>query len=230
MSSGFLHRYFLNNATKRCFKFIHYIEIYERHFERFRDRAPTVVEIGVRGGGSLEMWKAYFGKDSKIVGIDIDPDCKQHEREGIEVFIGSQDDPDVIDSVIAAYPRVDIVIDDGSHEMAHLIKTFELLYPRVNPTGVYLLEDLYTCYRPKYGAGVKVAGTFIEYVKDKIDELNAPLSAGAIPLTDFSRSTDHISIYDSVIVFERRPQGIRQTLITNKMAKFGSVRAAAKEE
>ena len=88
---GFLHRYFLNNGYKRVHKWVHYFDIYERHFERFRGKNPVMVEIGVMGGGSLAMWKAYFGDGCKIIGIDIDANCKQHEAEDIEVFIGSQE-------------------------------------------------------------------------------------------------------------------------------------------
>jgi hypothetical protein len=52
---GFLHRYFLNNGGKRLHKWVHYFDIYSRHFERFRDRQPVVLEIGVFGGGSLAL-------------------------------------------------------------------------------------------------------------------------------------------------------------------------------
>ena len=126
MDSSFLHRYFLNNSHKRLHKWIHYFDIYETHFARFRGKAPVVVEIGVMGGGSLKMWKEYFGEGSRIVGVDINPDCKVHEGEGIEVFIGSQDDPALIDAIFAKYPHVDLVLDDGSHMMRHMIATFEL--------------------------------------------------------------------------------------------------------
>jgi hypothetical protein len=76
--SGFLQRYFLSNGDKRLHKFLHYLDIYERHFARFRDRPIRMLEIGVHGGGSLAMWKAYFHRDSTIVGIDINPACEPH--------------------------------------------------------------------------------------------------------------------------------------------------------
>jgi cephalosporin hydroxylase len=215
--SGFLHRYFLNNAKKRCFKWLHYFDIYERHLERFRGTSPVVLEIGVSGGGSVEMWKEYFGEGSRIVGVDINPDCKAHEQEGIEVFIGGQSDPATIEAVFAAYPRIDIVIDDGSHVMSDMIATFEMVYSRINPNGVYLLEDTYTCYKPKKGGGLKREGTFMEFAKDKIDELHATRVQSGIAATGFTRSTESICFYDSIIVFERRPQGHRQTLATHGM-------------
>lgn len=218
MADGFLHRYFLNNANKRCFKFIHYFDIYERHFERFRGTCPTVLEIGVRGGGSAEMWSAYFGEGSRIVGLDIDPACKKHERDGISIFIGSQDDPAVIDTIFEAYPDIDVVIDDGSHLNRDMIASFEMTYHRVQPTGVYLLEDTYSVYRAHKGGGLNdPEGSFMTFAKNKIDEINAPLTKGKIPVTDFTRSTRSVNFYDSIIVFERHPQGHRQTLITAAM-------------
>src|SRR5688572_2278160 len=69
-------------------KWKHYFEIYERHFARFRDRDVTLLEIGVSGGGSLELWRGYFGSKARIVGLDINPDCKRFESPGTRVVIG----------------------------------------------------------------------------------------------------------------------------------------------
>jgi len=214
MSDGFLHRYFLNNSHKRLHKWLHYFDIYERHFERFRGKAPVMIEIGVFGGGSLAMWKEYFGPGCRIIGVDIDPKCKAHEAEDIEIFIGSQDDPALLDSIFAKYPQVDIVLDDGSHMMQHMIASFELMYQRLKPNGVYMVEDTHTCYWDKFGGGLKRSGSFMEFVKDKLDEINAFHTKGALPISEFTRATDSIACYDSVVVFERRRQGARQAPAT----------------
>ncbi len=216
-SSGFLHRYFLNNGGRTLHKWIHYFDIYEKHFERFRGASPTVVEIGIYQGGSLTMWKEYFGAGCRIVGVDIDPACKAHEADGIDVIIGSQDDPAVIDRILATYGPVDIVIDDGSHMMKHMIATMNLLYPKISPTGVYLVEDVHTCYWDEYGGAPKKEGTFIETCKALVDDLNALHTRGGIAVSEFTRSTQSISFYDSIVVLERRPQGARQTCITAGM-------------
>jgi len=215
--NGFLHRHFLNNSDKRLHKWVHYFDIYERHFTRFRDKAPVMIEIGVSGGGSLAMWKEFFGKESKIIGIDINPQCKAHESEGIEIFIGSQDDPALIEQIFEKYPEVDIVLDDGSHQMNHMVASFQLLYERVHKNGVYLVEDTHTCYWPEFQGGVRQAGSFIEFTKDKLDELNAVHSRGVIPISSFTKATDYIACYDSIVVFERRPQGNRQAPIMQAM-------------
>jgi SAM-dependent methyltransferase len=215
--SGFLHKYFLNNATRKLHKWFHYFDIYERHFSRFRDKAPVMLEIGVAGGGSLAMWKAYLGEGARIIGVDINPAAKAHEDEGIEVFIGSQDDPALINSILDKYPHIDIVLDDGSHMMNHMRSTFEQLYEQVGPRGVYMVEDTHTCYWSEFGGGVNEKDSFMEFTKQKLDEINAAHARGAVPVSTFTRSTDCIAVYDSIVVFERRPQGVRQARITGPM-------------
>jgi len=80
-----------------------------------------------------------------------------------------------------------------------------------------MVEDTHTCYWPEYQGGVRQPGSFIEFTKNKLDELNAVHSRGAIPISTFTKSTDYIACYDSIVVFERRPQGNRQAPITQAM-------------
>lgn len=217
MAKGFLHRYFLNNGDLRLHKWFHYFDIYERHFERFVNKNPVILEIGVQGGGSVKMWKNYFGEGVKVIGIDIKPECKKYEEEGVEIFIGSQDDPELLNSICAKYPTIDIVLDDGSHIMRHMIASFELLYPKVSHNGLYMVEDAHTCYFEEYEGGLGKDSTFIEFAKRKIDEIHAGHTRKALPVTDFTRTTGAICFYDSVVVFEKQKQGKRQAPITEPM-------------
>jgi len=216
-TDGFLHRYFLNNSHKRIYKWYHYFDIYARHLQRFRGSCPVLLEIGVMGGGSLRMWREYLGPNSTVIGLDINPDCLQHQEDGIEIFIGSQDDPAVIEAIFTKHPRLDVVIDDGSHQMAHMRASFEMLYDRLHPTGLYIVEDTHTCYWSEYGGGLGEPQSFMEFTKAKLDELNAVHTRGAVPVSKFTRSTQGIAIYDSVVVFERRPQGMRRAEVTRPM-------------
>ena len=163
------------------------------------------------------MWKEYFGPGSRIIGIDIDPECNVHEEDGIEVFIGSQEDPAIIKKVFSKHPKVDVILDDGSHMMRHMIASFELMYNRMQSNGVYIVEDTHTCYWKEYGGGLRHEGSFMEFVKHKLDEINAVHTREALSVSDFSRSTDCIACYDSIVVFERRRQGLRQAPITQGM-------------
>ena len=80
---------FLNNENF-SFKWEKYFDVYEEYFTKFRDKNITFVEIGIYNGGSLKVWRDFFGPKSRIIGIDINPDCKKFEEDGIEIYIGNQ--------------------------------------------------------------------------------------------------------------------------------------------
>ena len=63
------------------------------------------------------MWRDYLGPDATITGVDIDPRCKSLEAEGFEIWIGDQADPQFWRRFLEKHPQVDVVIDDGGHEM-----------------------------------------------------------------------------------------------------------------
>jgi len=195
-----LYNDFLTNDQKLLHKWLHYFPIYERHLKKFINQSVLFWEIGVYQGGSLQMWKRYLGPFVRIIGIDINPECKQHEENQIRVCIGDQSDTLFLQKVIDTYGCPDVVLDDGSHIMRHVCTTFDFLYPKVSKNGVYLVEDLHTAYWPDYGGGLKKEGTFIELCKGLIDLLNARHIGVA---NDFAESTFSISFYDSVAVFEK---------------------------
>jgi hypothetical protein len=202
-----LAEYFRNNPGRLIDKWHHYFEIYHRHFAAFRGRSPVVVEIGVYHGGSLEMWRHYFGRGARIVGIDLDPRCRLFEGDSVSVMIGDQADRKFLSQVRARYPHVDIVIDDGGHTMAQQITSFEELYPHIQPHGVYLCEDLHTSYYPPYGGGYRRDGTFIQYATRLVDQLHAWYSTepDRFRVDEITRSTHGLHFYDSVLVVEKRP-------------------------
>jgi hypothetical protein len=203
-----LERYFRRNRGRLIHKWQHYFEIYDRHFRRFRGRDVRVVEFGVSHGGSLAMWRDYFGRRAHIVGVDINPECATLAGPGIDIVIGDQEDRDFLRTIGERWPRIDVLIDDGGHTMAQQIATFDVLFPRVHADGVYLCEDLHTSYRPGWGGGRGQAGTFVEHAKRHIDLLNAWHSEepGVLDVTDFTRTAQSMHFYDSVVVIEKRPR------------------------
>ena len=207
-----LEQYFYSNKGKTIHKFLHYFEIYERHFSRFVGKDVTILEIGVSKGGSLELWRHYFGSKCKIYGIDINPECKNLEIEQIEIFIGDAEDREFLRSLKDKISKIDILIDDGGHHMNQQIVAFEELYPIISPDGVYLCEDLMTSYMDEYGGGCKKKDTFIEYSKCLIDYLNAWysqekkswFSKKKLRVNEFTLSTHSMHYYDAVLVIEKR--------------------------
>ncbi len=194
---------FLNNDKRIIHKWKHYFPIYERHFKDFVYKPVTFIEIGCGQGGSLQMWKRYFGPHARIIGIDINPGCKMFEEDQIEVYIGPQQDYQFLQGLIDEVGAPDIVLDDGSHVMSHIIASFQFLYPQMARNGIYMVEDLHTAYWEEYEGGLRNPSTFIELCKNLIDELNADHTRGAQPPTEFTNSTLSMHFYDSVAVFER---------------------------
>jgi SAM-dependent methyltransferase len=194
---------FLTNDQRLIHKWKHYFPIYERHFGRFVNTDVVLIEIGCGEGGSLQMWKRFLGPHARIVGVDIDPRCLAFIEDQIEIRIGDQSDDEFLRKIIDEFGAPDIVIDDGSHMMAHINASFSALYPHVSRNGVYLVEDLHAAYWDEFEGGLRRGGSFIERCKELIDELNADHSRNALHPTEFTRTTRSLHFYDSVAVFEK---------------------------
>lgn len=194
---------FLTNGARPIHKWKHYFPIYERHFQRFVNTDVTFIEIGCGGGGSLQMWKRFFGPHARIIGIDIEKKCAKYAEDQIEIRIGSQADKSFLAGMIAEFGSPDIVLDDGSHVMSHIRASFDVFYPALSRNGVYLVEDLHTAYWDEFEGGLRRKDSFIEYAKDLIDDLNADHARLALAPGDFTRNTLSMHFYDSVVVFEK---------------------------
>lgn len=200
-----LVNYFYKNDKRLIDKWVHYFEVYDRHFSKYRGKEVVILEIGISQGGSLQMWKDYFGDKAKIYGIDINPKCKEFEEKNIEIFIGSQSDREFLRKIKEKIPRVDILIDDGGHTMQQLIVSYEELFDKIADDGVYLAEDLHTSYWLEYGGGHKRNGSFIEYSKNFIDYLHGYHSEQkSLKVDSFTETVDSIHYYDSIIVIEKK--------------------------
>lgn len=200
-----LEKYFNSNDKRLIHKWSHYFDIYERHFSRFRNKPIVILEIGVFHGGSLQMWKNYFGKKVRIIGVDINPNCTELEEEQIEIHIGSQTDKNFLQNLKSRITKVDILIDDGGHTMSQQKITYELLFDHVKDNGIYLCEDTHSSYMLEYGGGLKRRGTFIEYSKNFIDQLHAFHSRQTnFNSSKFTETVDSVHYYDSMAIMEKR--------------------------
>jgi hypothetical protein len=216
---------FLTNDGTIIHKWVHYFPIYERHFAWYRNKSLTFLEIGVSRGGSLAMWQRFFGPLARIIGIDIEPHCKAHESPGVFVRIGDQSDEQFLGAVIDEFGIPDVVLDDGSHHMDHIAKSFRFLYPRMPKNAVYMVEDLHTAYWEEFGGGVSSPDSFINLAKSFVDRLNADHSRGTIAPDFITRQTFGISFYDSVVAFEKGDVFRKEALKTGHYAMGQEVRA-----
>ncbi|HEV3239083.1 MAG TPA: class I SAM-dependent methyltransferase [Casimicrobiaceae bacterium] len=202
-----LEAYFVNNPGRMIHKWWHYFEIYDRHLSRFRGTEVNLVEIGVYQGGSLQMWKHYFGERARIWGIDINPAVKQFAEDGINIIVGDQADREFLRALARDVPQIDILIDDGGHTMVQQRTTMEELFPKIDAHGVYICEDLHTSYWREFGGGHLDPRSFVEFSKNYIDRLSAWHSQDlqALSVSEFTRTAHSMHYYDSMLVIEKRP-------------------------
>ena len=175
----------------------------DRYFSSLRGKKIRLLEIGVNKGGSLQLWRKYFGDDAIIFGIDINPECEKLNGLAGQVRIGSQTDELFLEQVVKEMGGIDIVIDDGSHHMKHIPHTLKFLFPYLNHGGLYMIEDLHTAYWKRFGGGYRVKTNFFGFVMDLIDDIHHWYHTKGCKYDTISKECSGIHIHDSIVVFEK---------------------------
>jgi hypothetical protein len=157
--------------------------------------------LGVSRGGSLDMWEHYLGPSASLVGVDID-EASQLSNPDRTILLGDQADPEFLASVVEIHGPFDIIIDDGGHTMNQQITSAETLFPALNDDGLYVVEDCHTSYWEEFG-GVRRPGTFIEWIKHRIDDLHGYHNSNTIDET-WTDDVDGIHCYDSIVVLDKK--------------------------
>ncbi|MDB5223671.1 MAG: hypothetical protein JWN83_2338 [Chitinophagaceae bacterium] len=201
-TSNPLQAYFDANTTGRgIWKWLHYFDIYHEHFKKFIGQEVHIVEIGVFSGGSLRMWKNYFGDKCHIYGVDIEKDCKVYEEDNVKIIIGDQSDRKFWQQFKKDFPVIDIVIDDGSHYSDHQIITLEELLPHMRSGGVFVCEDVH-----------KHLNRFNFYVNGLSLNLHTfdEQPNGEIKSTSFQSAISSIHLYPYVTVINKSPHVVEK--------------------
>lgn len=191
-----IYNFFVQSPYKSI-KHNTYFDSYDHFLSRYRNQNITFVEIGVLGGGSLFMWRNYFGPKARIIGIDLNPNAKKWEEHGFEIYIGNQSDIKFWEEFIKEVGLIDVVLDDGGHTYEQQIITTECLLTSINDGGIILVEDTHTSYM--YGFGPR-SKSFIEYTKILIDKINMRFNNFSDYLSE--RRVWSIEIVESMVAFK----------------------------
>lgn len=203
-SAGPIEQSFYAHQGRPVHKYHHYLPLYDRYFAPYRGRPIKFLEIGVSKGGSLQLWRGFFGDQATIFGIDIEPACAILSGEAGQVRIGSQDDQAFLKAVVAEMGGVDIVLDDGSHLQKHVRATLDILFPMLSDGGLYIVEDLQCAYWSQWGGGYESTGNFFSTVRTIVDDMHHWYHSRGVRNVAVRDNVSGIHIHDAVVVIEKQ--------------------------
>lgn len=221
--TGELAAIFMN--TGDVHKWVHYLPVYESVIDR--TRPIRMLEIGVFHGGSLRMWREYLHPQSVIVGIDIDPNCKQFDDpdNNVHVRIGGQQDATFLDEVNSEFGPFDVILDDGSHMTSHMVESFRCLFAAaLKDPGVYIAEDVHSNFWKSYRDS---AMSFVDFVAVLVDAMHAhyPDAAGEqdfranhpdrlqkVSVPWITPQMGSIEIHDSIVVVRKASRDLPRSV------------------
>lgn len=153
---------FYKYRSDKCPKIFHsYSPHYYNILNSYREKFQYILEIGVgtneimmpisgadyQIGSSLKSWRDFF-KNAFVFGLDIDINVL-FEEERIKCFYTDQSK---LDSLLKSIDDIneftnrdikyDLIIDDGSHNIDHMVLSFNTLKRFLNEGGLYIIEDI----------------------------------------------------------------------------------------
>ncbi len=185
-------------SPRPSFKHSTYFPVYDRLFSPWVGRDFTFVEVGVFNGGSLLMWRDYFGPRARIIGVDFNPDARRLEADGFEIFVGNQADPLFWRDVTAAVGPIDILLDDGGHTFEQQIVTVHSVLPAITDGGLVVVEDTHTSYQADFGG--PSGRSFVSWAKTIADGINHRFSD--FPGRPREDTIFSVAFYESIVAFE----------------------------
>lgn len=173
MTSKFSDAYYAQSG-KYTDKWASYLDVYGRLLDPVRENIRSVLEIGVQNGGSLEVWARYLPRVTKIIGCDIDVSCGKltYSDPRITVIVGDATDKKTKKKVLDVSSTFDLIIDDGSHLPADIIKTFWTYFPSLNHGGYLIIEDLCASYWSSHRGGLAHSESSMQFLKLLADIVN----------------------------------------------------------
>jgi hypothetical protein len=187
------------NSKYLSIKYSSYFQVYEELLSKYRGKKIVFVEIGVFNGGSLFMWRDYFGPEARIIGIDFNPEAKKWAKDGFEIHIGNQADAGFWDDFFSTVGDVDIILDDGGHTNEQQIITAHKSIPHVKDGGVLIVEAAHTSYFKYFGNPSRFS--FMSYAKKLVDSINSRFPSVSASMNPLKEVVYSLGFYESIVCF-----------------------------
>lgn len=191
---------FFKSSPKYSIKWSNYFEIYQNLFKKFVNKKIILVEVGIGNGGSLFMWRNFFGKKAKIIGIELNPDAKKLEKYGFKIFIGDQSDPNFWKNFYKKIGKIDILIDDGGHTNLQQITTLMQSIKYLNYGGMIVIEDTHTSFMRDKGFKNPSKFSLINFTTLLIETIHRRNPMLKKEINFFSKKIQSLEYYDSITV------------------------------
>lgn len=186
-------------APALCVKHDSYFQAYEALLAQYVGQPITFVEVGVFNGGSLHMWRRYFGEQARIIGVDLNPDARKWQAEGFEIFIGDQSDANFWRHFYETVGAIDVLLDDGGHMNHQQLVTTEHALEHINDGGMLIVEDVHTSYMPGFNS--KPEHSFVSFGKHIVDAVNGRFPGIDTGANLFQDRVWSVSFYESIVAF-----------------------------
>jgi len=124
---------------------LHFTTVYSKYMEDIRHDNLKILEIGIGSGPSLKMWYDYF-PNATIHAIDVDNHSARN-NDRVTTHVCDQSDRLKMHELMQNLGEFDIIIDDGSHVVAHQQISLGYLFQYLKKGGQYWIEDLHTSDR-----------------------------------------------------------------------------------
>jgi hypothetical protein len=152
---------FYKYGSDKCPQIYHsYSEYYYEILKDNKEKIKEVIEIGIgtkelmtpivgskyQIGASLKAWRDFF-PNAKIYGLDINKNSF-FEEERISCFYTDQSNSNSLEQTISEIKKLnnnndfDLIIDDGSHIVSHMLLSFKTLFKFLKKDGIYIIEDI----------------------------------------------------------------------------------------
>jgi hypothetical protein len=137
-----------------------YIPIYENLFYNFKQNPINLLEIGIgcyahesymkntlqcvnyKIGNCLRLWRDYF-PNGNIYGLDYETEAMIENEDRIFTYLGYQNNWEDMKQLGENIGKLDIVIDDGSHEMEDQALSFIILRHFLKFGSLYVLQNVH---------------------------------------------------------------------------------------
>jgi predicted O-methyltransferase YrrM len=134
-----------------------FLEIYT-NLAKSRPRPKSMLELGIFQGGSFVFLDKLF-KPDKLAAVDLSAEpveplvryASKHAHRYLH-FNTSQDDATALDRIVDTEldGEIDVIVDDASHNYEQTKRSFEILFPKLAPSGIYMIEDWAWSHTPAH--------------------------------------------------------------------------------